>query len=461
MNEFFDTIAAIATSPGKGSIAIVKLSGKEALKIAHKCFIKKDSTKLDFHQLPSRHTCYGYVIDATDGTIIDECILLVMKAPYSFTGEDVVEFQCHGGSISAYKIINTLFSLGARQASPGEFTLRAFLNQKIDLIQAEAVNALVNSTSDFLYKNALSQLKGDLSNTLQDIFKDLENFYLTLEAAVNFPEDVDFYELEDLVKLLKKLKDTLEKMANSYLETTPLREGIKAVIVGKPNVGKSTFLNKILDYERSIVTPHPGTTRDFIEEQINFLGIPLNIIDTAGVRETADPIEKIGIEKTLALISKADVIFLILDASTALTEEDIKLIELVCTRKNIPVFCLLNKIDIGLKINVDLLPPHFITTKISLKNGSGFDDFQRSFRKNIFEIYNVEKDKDFTILLPRHYDIIKEMISIINEALLSDLTSDKCLFTTKEVIRLYHKLLGKEIAPEDIDKIFSNFCIGK
>lgn len=460
MKELFDTIAAIATPPGKGSISVVKLSGSKALELAKQCFIAKNINS-NIDKSSEKQILYGYVKSLEDGTVIDECILLVMKAPKSYTGEDVVEFQCHGGSISSYKIIKQLFSLGARQAAPGEFTLRAFLNGKIDLIQAEAVNSIVNSTNEFLHKNSVLQLKGVLSDAINNLFEKLQTLYFTLEAEINFPEDVDIVDKDDATNLLSELKNILTKLKESYQESTPLREGVNAIILGKPNVGKSTFLNKMLNYERAIVTPLPGTTRDFIIEQIDFCGVPLNIIDTAGIREAEDPVEKIGIEKTLSLLKDADIIFLIIDASSPLEKEDIYLLETALKKQNSKVFCLLNKVDKGFLLDVKNIPEAFVLSRLSLKTGEGFESFKEIFKSTILDLYSLNNKKEIYITLPRHYEILQEMLAVIEDTLYVELKDDKLLFAIKELIHLYEKLIGKKAPPDEIDEIFNKFCIGK
>ncbi|GAB4439389.1 MAG: tRNA uridine-5-carboxymethylaminomethyl(34) synthesis GTPase MnmE [bacterium] len=460
MKDFFDTIAAIATPPGKGSLSVIKISGSKAIEYAQKCFITKIGKEKDLRQL-DRKLLYGYAVDPNNRTVIDECILLTMLAPKSYTGEDVVEFQCHGGNISSYKIIKALFALGARQAAPGEFTLRAFLNGKKDLLQAEAVNALVSSSNEFLHKNALLQLKGSLSERLESVFEELRRHYIALEADINFPEDVSYENSEEIYTLLDKAQEILKGLEKSYLDTAPLREGIKAIILGKPNVGKSTFLNKVLDYERAIVTPQPGTTRDFIVEQINFCGLPIHLIDTAGIRETDDPVEKIGIEKTISLLSEAEVVFLILDTSAALTHDDDRLINLLGKHKKALVLCLLNKIDKGNCIDETKLPPSFLVSKVSLKTGEGFESFKELFRKQILNLYELDDKEEVHITLPRHYEVVKTMLNI-TEGLLSEPHSlDRLLFGLKELITCYDNLLGKTLPPDEIEQIFSTFCIGK
>lgn len=460
MKELFDTIAAIATPPGKGSISVVKLSGSKALELAKKCFIAKN-INTHIYKSSERQILYGYVKSLEDDTVIDECILLVMRAPKSYTGEDVVEFQCHGGSISSYKIIKQLFSLGARQAAPGEFTLRAFLNGKIDLIQAEAVNSIVNSTNEFLHKNSVLQLKGLFSDAINNLFEKLQTLYFTLEAEINFPDDVDIGAKDDATNLLSELKNVLTKLKESYQESTPLREGVNAIILGKPNVGKSTFLNKMLNYERAIVTPLPGTTRDFIIEQIDFCGVPLNIIDTAGIREAEDPVEKIGIEKSLSLLNDADIIFLIIDASSPLEKEDNYLLEIALKKQNSKVFCLLNKVDKGFSLDIEKIPKAFVLSKLSLKTGEGFSSFKDIFRSTILDLYRLNNQKEIYITLPRHYEILQDMLAVIEDTLYAELKDDKLLFAIKELIHLYEKLIGKKVSPDEIDEIFNKFCIGK
>ncbi len=457
MKDVFDTIAAITTPPGKGSLSVVKLSGSKAVEIAKTCFVPRQK---ELAELPDRTVIYGYAVDNIDGTVIDECILLVMRGPKSYTGEDVVEFQCHGGSISSFHILKLLFRSGARQAAPGEFTLRAFLNGKKDLVQAEAVNTIVDANNEFIHKNAAMQLKGLLSERLHSFFKNIEEIYINLEAAINFPDDVNLDGTDKISERLLELDNFIKHLEDSFKDTQPLREGIKAVILGKPNVGKSTFLNKLLNYERAIVSPYPGTTRDFIEEQINFYGYPLRLIDTAGIRETEDPVEKRGINISLSKLKDAAIAFLILDATSPLGEEDTNLLKLLEGRSDIIIFVLPNKIDRGFVLRKSMFPNNFIFCPISLKTGEGFEDFVNLFRQHILKVYALENTNNISLLSPRHYHIVREIRGVIKDALSSQ-SDDKLLFSLKEVLRLYHQLIGKDVDPEEIDQIFSKFCIGK
>lgn len=460
MKGLFDTIVAVATPPGTGAISIVKISGKDAFHVSAQCFRNRKGNFVDL-KANNRKILYGYAINPTNSEVLDECLLLVMAGPYSYTGEDVVEFHCHGGSIPSYKLVKTLLGLGLRQAEPGEFTLRAFLHGKKDLVEAEAVNSLVSATNDFLHRNAIYQLKGYFSKELETFFERLRNHYIALEADINFPDDVDVGNEKELYELLRELYTYLKDLCESYVETKPLREGIKAIILGKPNVGKSTFLNKLLNYERAIVTPHPGTTRDFISETISLAGLTVNLIDTAGIRETDDPIEKKGIEATIKVLSEADVVFLIFDASQPLTEEDYQLIRLVEGQNKRLVFALLNKIDKGVAIERDSLPENFYVTFISLKSGEGFSQFKELFKKNILEFYGGVSHREMSLTIPRHYELTKNIIDILEQVLKEPPAKDKALFAIKEVLALYDRIVGRNIPFDEIEQIFSNFCIGK
>lgn len=458
MRDHFDTIAAIATPSGFGVNSIIKISGKNAFSVIKKIFLKKSIKEIDFSK---RVFVYGFIKDPETEVLLDECLVLPMQAPYSYTGEDVAEIQCHNNNISLNKIMQIIFSLGVRQAAPGEFTLRAFLNGKKDLAQAEAVNTIISAKTEFLQTNALQQLRGSLTEKIEKYIDVLNDYCIRLEGDINFPEDVDIEDEDAILDQLISFKELLVELKNSFEETTSLREGVKALILGKPNVGKSTFLNKMLNYERAIVTPFPGTTRDFIEEDINFLGVPLRLIDTAGIRKTDDPVEKIGIERAVSMLSGAQIVFLLLDASTPLSEEDHYLFSLLADRQDLLVFCLINKIDKKVAINLQDIPANFYQFKISLLTDEGINDFRDLFKKRLMDIYDLNTKYNFCITNTRHFVIIKEMLNIIEDLLSAAITKDKLLFSLKDILNNYNKLTGKDISPNDIDAIFNKFCIGK
>lgn len=458
MKDHFDTIAAIATPSGFGVNSIIKISGKNAFSVIKKIFVKKGNQEIDFSK---RVFVYGFIKDPETELLLDECLVLPMQAPYSYTGEDVAEIQCHNNNISLSKIMQIIFSLGVRQAAPGEFTLRAFLNGKKDLTQAEAVNTLINAKTEFIQTNALQQLCGSLTEKIKKHIDVLNEHCIRLEGDINFPEEVEVEDEKAILDQLGSFQALLVELKNSFEETVPLREGVKALILGKPNVGKSTFLNKMLNYERAIVTPYPGTTRDFIEEDINFLGVPLRLIDTAGIRKTDDPVERIGVERAVSMLSDAQIVFLLLDASTPLTEEDRSLFSLLADRQNLLVFCLINKIDKKITISLQDIPANFYQCKISLLTDEGINDFKDLFKRRLLDIYDLNRKYNFCITNTRHFVIIKEMLSVIEDLLSEAVTKDKLLFSLKDILNNYDKLQGKDISPNDIDAIFNKFCIGK
>ena len=339
-----DTIAAIATAPGEGGIGIIRLSGEKSLDITEDIFKSMSGKKIIEYK--PRTLIYGHILD--DGNIIDEVLVAYMKAPYSYTKEEVIEINCHGGFISVKKILQLILSKGARLADRGEFTKRAFLNGRIDLSQAEAIIDVIKAKTDLAHNVAQNQLEGSLSNKIKDLRYKVTEILAQIEVSIDFPdEDVEHITYETLYNKSLDLRDEIKKLYNSAESGKILREGLKTVIVGKPNVGKSSLLNAILGESRAIVTDIPGTTRDIIEEFININGIPLKIIDTAGIRETEDIVEKIGVEKSRESLSNADLVIIVLDASRKLSEEDINILEDAKDKKAI---VLINKTDLATAI---------------------------------------------------------------------------------------------------------------
>ncbi len=453
----FDTIVAISTPPGYGGIAIVRITGKNATLLADKHFRTKKSNKLD--ALIPRKVYYGFFTSA-EGEIIDECLMIFMKEPYSYTGEDVVEFQIHGGNIVAIRVVEELLKNRGliRYAEPGEFTYRAFLHGKKDLIQAEAIEGLIHAKNYFQQENSIKQLSGYLSSKLKDYFDFFNDIRIMLEAEINFPEEVSFEKI-DIKEKVRDFYHFLEELVASYNESKPYVEGLSAIIIGKPNVGKSSFMNKLLDNERVIVSPYPGTTRDIIEETIILEGVPLKIIDTAGIRNTKDPIEKIGIERAKNKIKDAKIVFAIFDASQDLTEEDYEILDLIKEKEL--VFVILNKIDIGKKLLEWEIFSYFTVCPLSLHTGEGFSQFKSVFKDSILKIFSINTKRDFYVLQPRHYEIFLEMKQVIEDYFNDLSTEESLLFALSELNTLYERLIGRNISSEDIDKIFSRFCIGK
>lgn len=455
MYDLDDTITAISTSLGNAGISVIRVSGKDSLRIAKKIFVKKSSDEI----IKPYHFYYGFVKDIKTDEILDEALLLFMKAPKSYTGEDVIEIQSHGGIVSTIAILKNIINAGARLAKEGEFTYRAFIYGKKDLTQAEAIESLIHAKTESQSKNALKQLEGYYREELDEIMKYFEDLKVSLEAEINFPEDVELtfnVELEKISILENKLKN----LTKSYTDGLPFFKGVTSLIIGKPNVGKSSFLNTILQYERAIVSDIPGTTRDFIEESIIFQGIPLKIIDTAGIRNSNDNIERMGIERAISFIEDAKIIFALFDVSDDFDENDYMIIEKLKAVKDALIFILGNKSDKGIKVNLKNLPFQNIFY-ISLKTKEGFEEFKESFRKKIIDIYSLSFEKKFYVTNERHLIIFEEMLQIILEMKKNINDKASLLFSLSSLISLYNKLLGKEFNPEDLDNIFKKFCIGK
>jgi tRNA modification GTPase len=365
-----DTISAVATATGEGGIGIIRISGVQAIVIANKIF--RGAKGKIAEEVASYHAAYGQVIDPATGTAVDECLLLVMRAPNSYTRENVVELQCHGGVVPLRRVLELTTQNGARLAEPGEFTRRAFLNGRLDLAQAEAVIDVIRARTDASLRMAVGHLSGALSKKIKEIRHDLLALIAQLEAAIDFPED----DIEELTTAevragSARVLDELSKLLATAQTGRILREGLKTVIIGRPNVGKSSLLNALLREKRAIVTDIPGTTRDVIEEFVNIKGIPLKIVDTAGIRETDDVVEKIGVEKARELVNSADLILVLLDASEALTQEDQEILAMISER---PAMVLVNKTDLTQQLDLakirDLCGNKKLL-KISITEGSG------------------------------------------------------------------------------------------
>ena len=456
----FDTIAAIATGISEAGISIIRISGDKALKIVSEIFVGKNSRNIN--DIKSYTMRYGHIISKSNGEIIDEVIVTYMKGPKSFSGEDTIEINCHGGIISSNRILEEVIKAGCRIAEPGEFTKRAFLNGRIDLSQAEAVIDIIRAKTELSMKAALSQSEGRLSKEIKTLRHELLAVIAHIEATVDFPED-DLEEVtasnaeENLTHILYNI-DNLIKNAD---EGKIIRDGISTVIVGKPNVGKSSLLNQLLSENRAIVTEIAGTTRDVIEEYINIEGIPVKIVDTAGIRETKDLVEKIGVEKTKDKINEADLIILMFDSSNELDDEDKEIIEYVKNKKYI---VLLNKSDIGGKIStsdlINLNDSHIIET--SAKLGEGLTEIKECIKAMFFN--GDIKSSDLLITNTRHKEALiraKESIEAGIVALKNTFAIDLASIDIRNAWTYLGEISGETLEEDIIDKIFSEFCIGK
>jgi tRNA modification GTPase trmE len=453
----FDTIAAISTPKGEGGIAIIRISGDKSFEILDKIFVKKNpNADLGFYKLN-----YGFIKDGEK--TVDEVMAVRLKAPKSYTCEDIVEINCHGGTLVSEKVLELVLRNGARHAESGEFTKRAFMNGRIDLSQAEAVMDIIQGKTEKSVSLSLDQLRGDLRDKVNQFKKALLDITAHVNVVLDYPEEgIDDPLPAELRNNLEKVYEEANRLIDSYDTGKKIKEGIKTVIVGKPNVGKSTLLNALLHEERAIVTHVAGTTRDVIEEIINIKGVPLVLVDTAGIRKTDDIVENIGVEKSKQFIGKADLVLLVLDASKELENEDIEVINQIKENKK-KVIVLLNKIDLNKKIN---LAGHNLENivEISAKDNIGIEDMQEKIYSYIVE-EDVENSSEKLIItnirhktaLEKTKDAIKNIFETIDMGLPMDLIS----VDLKEALDSLSEITG-EISSEDIlDHVFGNFCVGK
>lgn len=448
------TIAAISTPIGHGGIGIVRVSGDDALKIIEKVFVPKHKGKFKPYTLK-----FGNIIDE-QGNVLDQVLISYFKAPKTYTGEDICEVNCHGGLIVTKQILDLLLRNGACMAEPGEFTKRAFLNGKIDLTQAEAVIDLINSKSAKENSASVKQIEGFLGDKIKEIKKDIIDLLVDIEANIDYPEyDVEEVRREKIEEVLKNAILKIEKLEATFESGKVLREGVNTAIIGKPNVGKSSLLNALLRENRAIVTEIAGTTRDTIEEYVTIKGIPLKLIDTAGIRDTADIVENIGIEKSKKAIDEAELVLLILDATSDLADEDKALLELVKDKKHI---VLINKIDAGSKIVAENLEDENVI-KISIKNGEGLETLEDKI-ENMFELCNLNSENEVILTNSRHQALILEAKQGIANALTSaqnGLPLDMLSIDISEAIQKLGEITGETVSEEVISGIFAKFCLGK
>ena len=456
----FDTIAAIATNLGESGVSIIRVSGDKALSIVSSIFTGKNDRKLDDIRTYSMR--YGFIIDKDTKEKLDEVIVSYMKGPRSFTAEDVVEINCHGGVVVTKRILEEVVAAGARFASPGEFTKRAFLNGRIDLSQAEAVIDLINAKTELSAKSALEQSEGKLSREIDKIRNKLLEIIASIEATVDYPED----DLEEVTsekgkESVSKLVDEIDSLLAHADEGKILREGLNTVIVGKPNVGKSSLLNALLMETRAIVTDVPGTTRDVIEEYMSIDGIPIKIIDTAGIRDTDDVVEKIGVEKSREKINNSDLTVLVLDNSRGLDDEDKEIINFIKDKKYI---VLLNKMDLESKIDKEALKElnSKYIIEISAKTGSGLDKFKEVIKELFFS--GKVASKDVMITNTRHKEALiraRESLEASKNALDNTFAIDLASIDLRNAWKSLGEINGDTVEEDIIDKIFSKFCLGK
>lgn len=456
----FDTICGIATSLGEGGISIIRVSGDKALEITDKVFVGKNAQSIiDMKTYTMR---YGHICEIGTKNIIDEVIISFMKGPKSFTAEDVVEVNCHGGIVSTNKVLEEIIKAGARLAEPGEYTKRAFLNGRIDLSQAEAVMDIIRAKTDLSMKSAVMQHEGALSKEINKLRQYMLDTLALIEYSVDFTEDDEEEDPTITPRVQDQLKEAIfdiETLLKEADEGRIIRDGLNMVIVGKPNVGKSSMLNTLLKENRAIVTDVPGTTRDIIEEYLNIDGIPIRIIDTAGIREAKDVVEQIGIERSKEKLNQADIVLLMIDSSRPLDEEDMQIIEAVKDRKTIVVK---NKCDLEVKINEEDLKDFNDIILSSTKTGYGIEELKNKI-KEIF--FNGEVSSESLIISNnRHKQALYRALENCNEALkrvqLNEYLDLISIYVTS-ALRALGEITGAELEEDLINKIFSEFCVGK
>ena len=446
-----DTIVAISTTMGVGAISIIRLSGNEALNIASKVFTK-DLTKVQSHTIH-----YGFIEDGNEK--IDEVLVTVMKAPKTFTREDVVEINCHGGVATTNKVLEVLLENGARLAEPGEFTKRAFLNGRIDLLEAEATMDLISSKAESARKISMSTLTGETSNLIKDLRNELVGIISNIEVNIDYPEyeDIEVLTNENVLPSVQKFKEKLEEIIRKSEDSKVIKEGIKVGIIGKPNVGKSSLLNSLLEEEKAIVTDIPGTTRDIVEGSLIISGIPLNIIDTAGIRKTDDTVEKIGVEKSLKMIDTADLVIYILNNNEKMTDEEKELLDKTKNKKRIIV---VNKIDLETKLDKSLLDNYI---EISAKENIGIDKIKNEI-KRLFNIGEISSNDMTYLSNARSIALLKKSLNNINEGI-EEINNDNPIdiveLSLKDAWNNLGEVIGETYTDELLDELFSRFCLGK
>lgn len=455
-----DIITAISTPIGSGGIGIVRLSGKGCVSLADTLFQgrKKLSDK------PSHTISYGHIRDPKTGEIIDEVLVSVMLAPHTYTKEDIVEINCHGGMLVTKRVLQAVLDAGARHAEPGEFTKRAFLNGRLDLTQAEAVIDLIHAKTEVSRQGAVDQLEGRLKTRVREMRNDVLDMIASIEAVIDYPEhDVEAETYQSMEQKSVALKEKMETLLSHADRGKILREGLQTVIVGKPNVGKSSLLNWFLEEERAIVTDIPGTTRDTVEEYINLDGIPMKIVDTAGIRETGDIVERMGVEKSKAYAKQADLILMMLDGSRPLDEEDKEILAFI---KGMPALVLLNKSDLAQELSLaeltDYLPKGQILP-ISVKCSTGFDALIAAVKEMFFK-GEAATAEDTLLGNIRHKNALlraKEAMERCLVTIRTRMPEDFISMDLQEANDALGEITGDVANEEIIDRIFTKFCLGK
>lgn len=452
-----DTISAISTAYGEGGIGIVRMSGSRSYEILSDIFDNIDKVE-------NRKLTYGHIRDPRDGRTVDEVLVAYMKAPHTYTGEDVVEINCHGSMVALRKILDITLKEGASLAEKGEFTKRAFLNGKIDLSQAEAVIDLIKASSSSGYDVALSQLDGSFGKNISEIRQKLVDILVDITVNIDYPdEDIEEIVYENLRENIFKIKEDIDYLISTSDTGRILKDGIKIAIIGKPNVGKSSLMNRLLMENRAIVTDIPGTTRDVIQENMMIRNIPVILIDTAGIRETDDKIEKIGIEKSKETFNDADLILFLLNSGDVIADEDYNIMNRVATKN---VLVLLNKSDMDRKIETDRIKEilgdkTFLDT--SMETGQGVEELKDIIEKMVYK-GNLKQDNSLIVTNARHLNLLRDASAFLEDSLKSIESNQPLEFIEIDVKNTYDDLgaiLGEEVGDDILNEVFSRFCLGK
>ena len=454
-----DTIAAVATAYGEGGIGIIRISGEKSLDILEEIF--------EFHgieEIVNRRMTYGKIVDRDNGQTIDEVLAVYMKGPATYTAEDVVEINCHGSTVSLRKTLSLVLRKGARLAEPGEFTKRAFLNGRIDLSQAEAVIDVVKAKTDKSFDVALSQLEDGLSSYIRDIRQNLLDLLVDITVNIDYPdEDIEEITYDKLEINIKQIGDMIEKLLSTASSGRMIREGIRVAIAGKPNVGKSSLMNGLLRETRAIVTEIPGTTRDTIEEALSIRNIPVYLIDTAGIRETSDKVEKLGIEKSKEAFNNADFIIFIMDGSEEISSEDEEIIEYLKERK---CLVLINKKDLEQKIDsvqIRNMLPNSQIIKTSLINGDGIEEIENAVEELVYG-GEITQSESMMVNNVRHINLLTDSFNSLEDALQMAVNREALDFIEIDVKNAYEltgEIIGESVNDDIINEVFARFCLGK
>ena len=462
MQTEFDTIAAISTAPGEGAIGIVRISGDLAISIASSIY-QCGTKQLEEQKTHTIH--YGHIVDPKSGEVYDEVMVSVLRAPKTFTREDIVEINCHGGIVAINRVLQLVLRMGARLAEPGEFTKRAFLNGRIDLSQAEAVMDLIRAKTDKSMQLAMRQLDGQLSHLIQNLRQEILNTLAQVEVNIDYPEydDVEEMTLQLLREKTQQVLQGIRALLNTASQGKILRDGLKTAIVGRPNVGKSSLLNVLLREEKAIVTDIAGTTRDTIEEYVNVRGVPLKLIDTAGIRETDDVVEKIGVERSRKALKEADFVLLLLNQSETLQEEDIRLLE---TTKGMKRIILFNKTDLPSKLSKEDIAPYakeeeIVTT--SMLNKEGIDQLEEKIAGYFFQGQMNERDATY-LSNTRHIALLEkaeQALVEVQNGIEMEMPVDLIQIDFTRAWDLLGEITGDSVQDELLTQLFSQFCLGK